>query len=193
MIKFMQNPNQSHSPRDLSAAFTVPTRSSGGKALPSSERQAAAQDGRDPGPLLPKNGHPPGNGKAEGKECGLPLRSAHSACLSRGLGRRLSKRTLIHGVDRTWVNPLSMTAQPPGLCRGAPSCPPTAPPVGQVCGLPTQARLLPTGPPSLGSPSTRVPNTLRHACLMEATVSMNRKGDPRGWEAQAAASVQTGS
>lgn len=189
----MQNPNQSHSPRDLSAAFAVPTRSRGGKAQPSSERQAAVQDGRDPGSLLPRNGHPPGNGKAEGKECGLPLQRAHSACLSRELGRRPSKRTLIHGVARTWVNPPSRTAQPPGLCQGVPSRPPTAPPVGQACGLPTQARFLPMGPPSLGSPSTRVPNTLRHACLMEATVSMNRKGDPRGWEARAATSVQTGS
>lgn len=71
--------------------------------------------------------------------------------------------------------------------------PPTAPPVGQVCGLPTQDRLLPTGPPSPGSPSTRVPNTLQYACLMEATVSMNRKGNLREWEAQAAAGVQTGS
>lgn len=99
----------------------MPTRSSGGKTQPSSERQAAVQDGRDPRPLLPKKGHPPGNSKAEGKECGLPFLSAHSACLSMGLGRRPSKPTPIHGVARAWVNLPSIVAQPPGLCGGAPS------------------------------------------------------------------------
>lgn len=107
IIKFMQT-QISHSPRNLSAAFAVPTCSSGGRHSP-------AQKGK------PQRRMAETWQQQSRRERVWPsLLSAHSTCLSMGLEETKQTHS-ITGVARTWVG-LSIVAQPPGLCGGAPSC-----------------------------------------------------------------------